>query len=73
MLPKPLPKPTREEVRATGWSGDVTRFPLTWAGLCRRMELTGGDPRDPPNAAWYYAPNGYVRDELNLSQAEDRK
>ena len=62
-----LPIPTPEEIRASGWTGDVTRFPLTRQGFLNRCKNTGADPQNPPNAAWYYAPNEYVQKQLNGS------
>lgn len=63
--PNSLPTPTPEQVRATGWSGDVTRYPLTEAGLLTRCKHNGITPEQIPNAAWYYAPNAYVQKQLN--------
>lgn len=64
-LPDPLPIPTPDEIRATGWSGDVTRFPLTREGVLARCQYNGIAPENIPNAAWYYAPNQYVQQKLN--------
>lgn len=64
-LPAPLPVPTAEDIRATGWSGDVTRFPLTLSGVLSRCRAAGIEPNQIPNAAWFYAPNAYVQTQLN--------
>lgn len=59
------PIPTPEEVRATGWTGDVTRFPLSHPAFLYRCQVTGANPESPPNAAWYYAPNAWVQRDLH--------
>lgn len=64
-IPNPLPVPTPEQVRATGWIGDVTRYPLTEQGIVTRCKHSGITPAQIPNAAWYYAPNEYVQKQLN--------
>jgi len=67
------PAPTKDEVRAAGFSGDVTRFPLTWAGYVRRCQMNGVDPLKPPNNAWFYAPNACVQEQLNAAYEEAKE
>lgn len=63
-IPDPLPVPTDKQIRDIGFSGDITRFPLTRDGFIKRCEMNGVDPSAPPSPAWYYAPNPYVQMEL---------
>lgn len=56
--------PTKEEIRAVGWSGDVTRFPLSPAAFAYRCRVNGITPMQIPNFAWLYAPNEWVRQDL---------
>lgn len=66
MIPDPRPTiPTEKEIRDCGFSGDITRFPLTEDGYLKRCEQNGVEPKKPPSAAWYYAPNSYVQRDLN--------
>lgn len=64
-LPNPLPVPTEEQIRKAGWSGDVTRFPLTKEGFLARCNYNGIGPEHVKNPAWFYAPNEYVQTQLN--------
>lgn len=65
MFPTILPIPTKQNIRDTGWKGDVTMFPLTETGYRKRCKYNGCNPDTPPNAAWFYAPNQLVQEALN--------
>lgn len=72
-MPNPLPIPTDEEIRATGWTGEVTQYPLTVNGYLARCEYNGANPEQPPNNAWYYAPNQVVQTTLEKSVKNAKK